>query len=281
MDLWIPFISIAFIILLLIYLSRNLQRAFRAKVKEGLARPHTASLLDEEDIAHLPAPVQKYLRYVGAIGKEKVYNVKMTVAGEMKMDPNKNWIKIHAKQYNFYGASPIRLFFMRAVLSGIPVFGLHSYTRESANMRIKAAGLFTVLDAQSLETRISDTTTLFNDMCCFAPATLIDPKIQWKVIDALTVKATFEAYGCKISANLYFNEKGELVNFASEDRYYIPLNGSCRKCKWSTPVGNYQERNGLRLATYGEAVWNFPEGDYCYAKFSNFKEIKYNCDRWE
>jgi len=60
---------------------------------------------------------------------------------------------------------------------------------------------------------------IFNDMCLFAPASLVDSRISWEEVDAFIVKATFINGGNKVSAELYFNEKGELVNFISNDRY--------------------------------------------------------------
>jgi hypothetical protein len=32
--------------------------------------------------------------------------------------------------------------------------------------------------------------SLFNDMCLFAPATLIDPAMEWEPVDAQKVRAT-------------------------------------------------------------------------------------------
>lgn len=272
--------SIILMALFLIYMSQNLKRTYKKEVQKGLARNAGTenSILTENDIYHLPKPVQKYLKYVGVIGKEKVQNVKVTVAGEMKMDPKKGWVKIKAEQYNFFDSLPTRLFYMGVKMSGIPVLGLHSYTAKEANMKIKVAGLITVVDTRGPEMRKSDTTTLFNDMCFFAPATLIDHRITWESIDDLTVKATFKTYDCKVSALLYFNDQGELISFVSDDRYYLSMDNSYKRFRWSTPIGNYQERNGLRLATYGEAIWSLPEGEYCYAKFTNIKEVKYNCD---
>ncbi|MEG6522339.1 DUF6544 family protein [Desulfotomaculum sp. 1211_IL3151] len=284
MDNKYIFIIILFSIMLmapfLIYMSQELKRTYKKEVQKGIARNAKAenNILTEKDIHHLPKPVQKYLNYVGVIGKEKVQNVKVTVDGEMKMDPKKGWVKIKAEQYNFFDSLPTRLFYMGVKMSGIPVLGLHSYTAEEATMKIKVAGLITVVNTTGPEMRISDTTTLFNDMCFFAPATLIDHRIKWESIDDLTVKATFNAYDCQVSALLYFNDKGELIRFVSEDRYYLSMDGSCKRVRWSTPIGNYQERNGLRLATYGEAIWSLPEGEYCYAKFTDIKEVKYNSD---
>ncbi|MCX7709533.1 MAG: hypothetical protein N2484_06750 [Clostridia bacterium] len=274
------FLLAAAVISFLTYQSQELKRIYMAEVKKGTKRTSQQrnSILTESDILHLPEPVRKYLRYVGVIGKEKVFSVKAVCEGEMKLDPKKGWVKINSEQYNFFDDHPTRLFYMKALMFGLPVLGLHSYTDEAAYMHIKVAGLFTVLDSRGPEMRIGDTTTLFNDMCFFAPATLIDHRIQWEAVDPLTVKATFTNQGTTISAVLYFNEKGELVNFISNDRFYIPMDGSSQKAVWSTPISNYKDIGGLKLPSYGEAVWKLPEGDYCYAKFTNIKEVKYNSE---
>ncbi len=263
----------------LYYQSQGLMRTYRREVEKGLAFVKTKDnpVLGEKDIMHLPAPVQKYLRYVGAVGREKVHNVRVVFEGEMKMDPEKDWVSVRGQQYNFFGGNLTRMFYMKAKVSGIPCSGLHYYNNEKAGMHIKALGLITVLHEKGPEMRIGDTTTLFNDMCVFAPATLIDTRIQWEPVDELTAKAVFNNNGCRISATLYFNEKGELVDFISEDRFYVPFGGSARKAVWSTPIGKYTEAGGVRRPAYGEAVWKLPEGDYCYLRFTNIKEVEFNC----
>ncbi|MCX7842413.1 MAG: hypothetical protein N2489_04990, partial [Clostridia bacterium] len=134
----------------------------------------------------------------------------------------------------------------------------------------------TVLNTSGPEMRIGDTTTLFNDMCFFAPATLIDRRIDWETVDSAAVKATFNTGECKVSATLFFNQAGELIDFVSDDRYMIPLDGSVKKAMWSTPIKGYKDLGGIKVPGYGEAIWKLPEGDYCYAKFSSIKEIEYN-----
>jgi hypothetical protein len=278
-------LSLAIAIPFLIYKSQGLARTYKKEAERALERTSKIekNILKESDIKHLPEAVQKYLRYVGVIGKEKVYNFKAITEGQMKMDRDKKeWTDIKIVQYNFFDDELTRLFYMKANMFHIPVYGLHSYTRKEAGMLIKAAGLFTVLDAKGQEMRIGDTTTLLNDMCFYAPAALIDSRIKWETVDLNTVKATFENEGCEISALLYFNEKSELANFVSQDRFFTPLDGSpSRKAQWSTPISNYKEINGLKLPGYGEAVWNFPEGDYCYAKFTNIKKVEYNRKSFE
>lgn len=79
-------------------------------------------------------------------------------------------------------------------------------------MLIKVLGIIPVVDQRGQEMNLSDTVTILNDMCVFAPATL------------------------------YFNEKGQLVNFISKDRYRVYENIRC-----STPIAEYKKFGDLNL----------------------------------
>lgn len=273
---WIITILVVLVIILCFYYSQHLYRQFKSEALEGLegTRILENEILKETDIAHLPEPVQKYLRYVGVVGKDKVKSFKVIIDGSMKTDRKRDWAKVDVDQYSFVDKTT-RLFFLKMNMSGIPVIGLHSYTDANATMLIKLAGLIPVVDGKGKEMNQGETVTVFNDMCLLAPATLIDERVEWEPIDSLTTKATFNNEGIKVSATLYFNEEGQLINFVSDDRFYSPTGKTYEKVRWSTPVSNYKNINGYNLPTYGEAVWNFPEEDFTYAKF-NIKEIQYN-----
>lgn len=266
-----------FVIGLSFYKSGDIYRSYRAGVSKRLTGAAASDnvVLTEQDIAHLPTPVKKYLAYTGVIGREKVRNFRISFEGEMKLDPKRDWIKVKTEQYNFFD-SPARFFLIRTVFMGLPVIGLHSYTDEMARMLIKVLGLATVLDSHGPEMRVSDTITLFNDMCLMAPATLIDRSIIWEPVDPLIVKATYENLGCRITATLYFNEKGELVNFISDDRYMIGLDNVPRKARWATPVADYRDFGGVKLGATAEATWLLQEGDYCYGRLT-IRDVEYNC----
>lgn len=270
-------LSLFLIITFCIYKSQELYRSYKTEVSAGLSRTAgtESRILTANDIRHLPGPVRKYLDYTGVIGREKVENARILAEGEFKTGRQKDWVPMESQQYNFF-ADPARIYYIKAKMSGVPVFGLHSYTNAKATMLIKLAGLVTVAHGRGREMDQGETVTVFNDMCLLAPASLIDKRIQWEGVDSRTVKAAFSNNGCKISAVLYFNDQGELINFVSEDRYYSPTGKTYEKVKWSTPVKDYKEINGIRLATYGEAVWHFPDGDYCYAR-QNIKDVEYNC----
>jgi hypothetical protein len=46
--------------------------------------------------------------------------------------------------------------------------------------------------------------------------------------------------------------------------------------RWTTPLKDYVEINGRKIASYGEAVWHTPEGEFVYGKF-HLAGIDYNC----
>jgi hypothetical protein len=124
----------------------------------------------------------------------------------------------------------------------------------------------------------SETVTLFNDMCVLAPATLIDRAIVWREIDARTAQGTFTNAGNTVSARLHFNDAGELTNFVSEDRYLSSDGKTYTKLRWSTPLGNYRDFAGARLASRGGASWRLPSGEFVYARM-DIEDVEYNVER--
>jgi hypothetical protein len=239
---------------------------YKAAVQERIHPISDNSIVSENDIAHLPVPVQNYLRYTGVIGKPRVYNFWAINSGNMKQSPKSDWITVKAQQYDFFD-EPARLFYIQSDLFGVPFDGLHAYTGNSATMQIKVASLLQVADAKGAKMNQSENVTIFNEMCMFAPATLIDKNIKWEALDSLTAKAWFTHNNITVSATLYFNEKGELLDFSSDDRF-LSLDGKdYASYRWSTPVKDYRAFEGRKVPVYGDAIWHMPEGDYTYAKY--------------
>jgi hypothetical protein len=273
--------SIANVIILFVaisaWASHLFEMRFVADIKTHIAQTNFSNneLLTEADIALLPTPVQKHMRYTGAIGKPKVKNLKIVFDGEMR-DKGKDFFKFTSTQYNFFD-NPTRLFFMKAKMYGTIVPGYHCYQNATATMQIKLLGLFNIVNIKGIEMNKAETVTVFNDMCLMAPASLIDKRIEWIPIDSLSAKAVFTNGSNKISATLYFNEKGQLINFISDDRYAI---SDMKQYRFSTPVKEYTKIDGRNVLQYGEAVWHYPEGEFVYGKF-NLKSIEYNVSEYK
>ncbi len=202
-------------------------------------------------------------------------NVRIVFDGQMR-DKGKDWFPFRSVQYNFFD-DPTRLFFMKARMFGTTVPGYHRYQQATASMDIRLFGLIPMVKVKGKEMNKAETVTVFNDMCLLVPATLIDKRIQWEPIDSQSAKAVFTNGGNTISAVLYFNEAGQLVNFVSDDRYAV---ADMKQYRFSTPVKNYKPLDGMNVIATGEAVWHYPDGEFVYGKF-HLQSIEYNVAGFE
>lgn len=256
------------------FLQSQFETAVRADL-ENNNKPST-EVLTESDIAHLPAPVQKYVRYTRATGKTKPQNMYIKFDAEMYRKPGDKPMKAHSVQYNFYGDYS-RYFLMKASMMGVPFSAIHIYKDRRASFQVMVAELFKIINIKDEELAKAETVTLLNDMCIFAPGSLSDKRLSWSEIDSLSTKVTLTNGKYRVSATLHFNEAGELVNFVSDDRSALQDDGTMKRARWSTPISQYKKYDGRMVATIGKTIWNYPEGDFMYGSF-NLKSIKYNVD---
>jgi hypothetical protein len=257
--------------------SQSMKKIYKNEVEAGLNRTNSIKpgTIEEIDLQHLPPIVKKYLTNASVIGKEKVVNVRTKFVGKIRSKPNDGWMTFSSEQYNFFD-QPTRIFYIKAHKMGIPATGIHLYKNETAIMVIKIAGLFKVVDAKGIEMNQGETVTVFNDMCFMAPASLIDKNIKWELIDSLTVKARYTNGSISISAKLYFNEQGELINFVSNDRFESADGKIYKNYPWSTPIKEYKDFKGIKIASSASIIFHRPDTDFCYGEFI-LKEIEYNC----
>jgi len=248
------------------------------KTEEFAKQPLQAeTLLSEQETTNLPNCVKKYLAYTGAIGKSKPQNVFIEFDADMYRKPRDKPMKSHSVQYNFYGKYS-RLFLMKASKMGIPFHAMHLYRNYQASFQVKLADLFKVVDISGEELTKAETVTLLNDMCVFAPGSVIDNRLTWDEIDSLSTKVTLTNGMFVVSAILYFSESGELINFISDDRYALQDDGTIKQVRWETPISEYKEFEGRKIPTLGKAIWKYPEGDFTYGVFK-VRSIKYNVSK--
>jgi hypothetical protein len=124
----------------------SLRAAYDADVDRGLALSAGEEPVSDIDLAHLPAPVQRYLRASGAVGLPRLRNFHARMHGRIRSGRDARWMQFEAEQYSFID-EPARLFYLNASMYAIPVQGYHRYVGSSATMQVKAAGLLGVVDA--------------------------------------------------------------------------------------------------------------------------------------
>jgi hypothetical protein len=258
----------AIIVLIISVATIRFHRKYISDVKEQLKEmaPVPTEILTEEAISDMPESVQRYLRYTGAVGKPVVKNMKLTFAGQIRAAEEKPWMQFTTEQYNFQDAA-WRLFFMRARMMGLPVAGYHAFKNGTAYMDIRLLSLVKVQYHDGEKMDVSETVTFFNDMCCMAPGSLTDERIEWLETEGNVVKAAFTNNGIRITAWLHFNDEGQLVNFVSDDRWALEEGGKMSQVPWETPLYDYKEINDHRLATRADLIYKYSAGDFCYGQF--------------
>lgn len=245
----------------------GLRAEYERRTADRLADLPDSTLVTDDELMPLPAPVQRYLRYVGVVGHPHPRAFRVRFTGRIRSGPDAPWMPLKGEQHNFIDP-PTRLFWMQATMHGLPVEGLHSYDENGARMRVKLLSFVPVVDVAGAPFTRTETVTLLNDMCVMAPATLLNPAIRWRQLDSRSVEATYTNGPHTIRAVLLFNETGALVNFWSDDRPSLAPDGVTFVAqRWSTPLGPYRARGAFTLASRGEARYASPTGEYTYIEF--------------
>lgn len=249
---------------------KQVKRIYQEEVEQRFQIPiKTSNSITRDDLNRLPPAVANYIEHCGWLGKEVPVNFYLEFKGEFSTSPGK-YMKIKSEQYNWFD-EPTRIFFMRNPL----VSGRHRMDKRGAFMLIKILGRIKVVDASGPEMNQSELVTYLNDMCIVAPGALVNAPIEWETIGEKTVKATISAFGNTVSALIFFNEKWELINFTSNDRFASSDGKRVEQLPWSTPMSRYIEMNGIKIPGYGEAIWDYPDHQHVYAKFY-IEKVKWN-----
>jgi hypothetical protein len=253
-------------------------RSFRSEFQAAWnapVRPAVPDFVGEADLEGLPPPVARYLRGIGAVGRPRVVAYQLRFSGRIRSDPGSPWMPFTADQRSAVDG-PTRLFLMRARMRGLPVEAFHHYAGGRATMRVRLAGLVPIADASGDVMDVSETVTVLNDMALLAPATLLDSRISWEASDDRSVRAVFEVGGRRVAATLTFGADGLLSDFVSDDRSRASADGrTFTRMRFSTPVHEYREFDGLRLPAFAEARWEGPGVDFAYGEF-RLNEVAYN-----
>lgn len=239
--------------------------------QQPLAPDH---LLTEQDIAGLPAPVRRYLRYTGSIGKPVPQNMELTFDAQMVRKRGDAPMEATSEQVNLFG-NLTRIFTMKAGMFLVPFQALHVYRDTQATFIVRVANMFNAVDITGDTLTAAETVTVLNDICVFAPSRLMDQRFTWKEVDDRTAEVTLTNGKYRVRATLLFNEEGALVDFISDDRYALENDGTMRNVRWTTPLSDYREFNGRMVATYGEAVYHYPDGPFVYGTF-RLRSVRYD-----
>lgn len=232
-----------------------------------------AAILTQENIQHLPVPVQQWLQQSGAIGKEIIHNVWLKQKVWMKTKPGqKEWIEAEADQF-FTVARPA--FVWKVSMQMMPmleVVGRDKYMDGKGSMIIKALGLINMVNAADEKIDQGTLQRYLAEIIWF-PSAAVSPYIHWESIDSVSAKATMNFEGISGSGIFHFNEQGQFKKFTTQR--YMGSGEEAVLREWEITSQAYREINGFEIPVKLEVVWKLEEGDFNWLKLEII-DIKYN-----
>ncbi|MDD2190899.1 MAG: hypothetical protein PHV71_08455 [Eubacteriales bacterium] len=214
-----------------------------------------------EDIAELPAPLQKYFESCGYINKPKMFNIKIN-HNDVDFILNDKALKITCVQFNS-GEMPDRIALIDTSLYGVPFEGLDVYQNGSGSMKGMLAKSIVLFNQTGDEMNQSSLVNCLAESL-LVPSIALQDFIVWEEVDESSVKGTISYYGVSVSGTFTFDENGYLTTFTTDDRIYVDTNGNAQQVQWSAICGDYREVNGIMQPKTLKAIWHLSEGDLVY-----------------
>jgi hypothetical protein len=228
-----------------------------------VGRPSDSTPITAADVDGLPDVVQRYLRFMGVVGRPRIWSFRGSFTGRFRLRPNQRWMRCRAMQYNS-ATEVARLFRMRIDLAGfVPMVGLDRYDRGEGSMRGKLLGLFTVADGSGPEFDLGELTTYLNDAVLLAPSMLLGPTTTWTEVNAESFVVTLHDRGLTSTARVTLGRSGAPQWFRTNDRYAALRTGLVR-APWTTHSDHWTTVDGRALPTSSAATWDLPEGPFTY-----------------
>ena len=219
----------------------------------------------------LPRPVQRYLEYTGVVGSRFIETVYLHQQGKFRLGYEKPWMRLKATES--YTVDPPGFFWDASFkVAGVPLLNVRDkYEFGHGRMTGKLAGLITLFDVSADELDQGAMLRYLGEMIWFPTAFLSD-YISWDEIDDSSAKVTFTDRGKSVSATMFFDDIGRLVNFTA--MRYREHDGQFLLDPWSTPILAYGSWAGLKLPSRGQAIWHLESGDLLYTELE-VTELEY------
>jgi hypothetical protein len=265
--------AIVIVAVLAITISRIiLQRRLAVEVDELLAgagggRP---AVLRGADIAGLPEPVRRWLRYSQVTDRERPKTVRLKQVGQFRLGEEQAWMPFVAEQY--YTTDPPGFIwaarFQLAPL--VSIVGRDRYMEGTGSISMRLLSLVPVANKTGGGLNQGALLRYLNETMWF-PAAAVNPYIIWESIDASSVRATMTYRGVTGSAVFVFDDQGRVRDMRAER--YNDAKG--RLLPWSTPITDYGEFAGVRIPVQGEGKWTYESGDFTYIRL-RIMSLEYN-----
>lgn len=232
--------------------------------------------VDLEEVADLPAPVQKYFRMVLNDGVPVITHAFLLQAGGFRVETGgEAWSPMKAEQY--FSTRP-RAFVWHASIAMMPAVTVNvcdSYIEGKGKMKGKLMSLYTLIDTpRSGKLDEGALQRYLAEAVWFPTALLPSQGVSWRAIDKHHAEASVTDAGTTASLEFEFNEAGEIVSVFAPGRYR-EVNGEYVATPWKGRYADYVDVEGYRIPSKAEVEWQLDEQVYPYWR-AKIAQIRYD-----
>lgn len=235
------------------------QADIEAKVEEVKGSQEVCTY---EEIEKLPAPLQKFCNYIGLENypKYQVVNA-MFHKSDFVFDTKSG--KVLSMDYDLwlFFDDIYRTAYCGSSLYGIPFEGIDYVTEDvQGGMKGILAKVIPIFDERVEQGYRAGIISWLAEGAGLNPSVLLSPYITYEEIDDQHVKATVTHKGVSGSGVFTINELGEITEFYSDERQIEEIDGKMMQLGWKCYYSDYQEIDGIKMATKVRSDKIFPDG---------------------
>lgn len=252
-------------------MTRNIENTAPASLQRA---SETEGIITDAQLAGLPDPIQRYLRYARVIGKRPISAVHLAQRGAMRMKDGAAWLPMIATQQfttqppAFVWSGTLRLF---AVL---PVTATDTFADGRGTLAVKALSRIPVQTARGPEMDQGELLRYLGEMAWF-PTALLSECIRWEPINAGSAKATISLSGVTAFGVFHVDAHGQYTHFTADRVREAGKRRVGAPTPWIGRWDRYEERNGFRVPMRAEAAWSLQTGEFSYFR-GEITAIAYN-----
>lgn len=247
---------------------RAFYRSFTMKslaIKAGAGKSQE-KIITEVDLENLPAPLARYMKFSGVIGKKMIRSVHATHTGRFKPGKDKPWMPINGEYYLAAEPPAFSWYGKINLVPGLSVVAFDSYADGKGRMLVKALSLLTLVDARSREVDLSAFGRCVAELT-LAPTFYMNRdfvRCQQTGPDQLKCRMTDGHFSA--DAELFVNRDGSLEKIVVM-RFYDRGGGKGTLERFTGKGADPKAYRGFVLPSKLDGYWNLSEGDFHYVSF--------------
>jgi hypothetical protein len=220
----------------------------------GQSSPTLTARFFTEQVAELPAPVQRYFAFALSPGQPVVLAAHATSRGEFRMSPAGKWHTFTATQD--YTVSP-HAFVWDAAIDVAPLIEVDvtdRYFDGEGAVRARIASVIPVVNEHATPELASGELLRYLAEAVVMPTALLPSGgVSWTAVNDSSARASLSDHGTTVSAIFHFGPRGEVVRVSAQR--YRDASGTAVLTPWVGQFRDYKSVQGMMVPMVGEVAW--------------------------